>query len=97
MPRQDSKDQIVRTGELGTRAMEQDSWERTGRIGKLDKTGGTEQGQDSQRIQSGQYIQDKKQSTRLPEQDSKKRTTRTVQGDRTNMAGQLAEDIWDRT
>jgi hypothetical protein len=31
MPGQDSKDQTVGTGELGTRAIEQDSWDRTGR------------------------------------------------------------------
>ncbi len=58
----------------------------------MDKTGGTEQGQDSQRIQSGQYIQDKKQSTRLPEQDSKKRTTRTYKG-----IGQTWQVSWQRT
>ncbi len=37
------------------------------------------------------------QRTRLPEQDSMDRTARKGQGDRTTVAGQLAEDIWDRT
>ncbi len=43
MLRHDSKDQIVGTGELGIKAMEQDSWERTGETGQADKTGVTEQ------------------------------------------------------
>jgi hypothetical protein len=30
-------------GELGIKAMEQDSWERTGETGQADRTGGTEQ------------------------------------------------------
>jgi hypothetical protein len=50
---------------------------RTGQLGQdiRDRTAGTEQrGQDSQRRQSGQYIQDRKQRTILPEQDSKERT-----------------------
>jgi hypothetical protein len=43
MLRHDSKYQIVGTGELGIKAMEQDSWERTGETGQADRTGGTEQ------------------------------------------------------
>jgi hypothetical protein len=54
-------------------------------------------GQDSQRRQSGQYIQDRKQRTILPEQDSKDRTARTGQGNRTIVTDQLAKDIWDKT
>jgi hypothetical protein len=36
MPGHNSKDWTVVTGELGTRAMEQDSCERTGRTGQVD-------------------------------------------------------------
>jgi hypothetical protein len=43
MLRHDSKDQIVGTGELGIKAMEEDSWEGTGETGQADRTGGTEQ------------------------------------------------------
>jgi hypothetical protein len=43
MLRHDRKDQIMGTGELETKAMEQDNWERTGETGQADRTGGTGQ------------------------------------------------------
>ncbi len=64
-------------GELWTRFLGQDSSDSWDPI-----TGARKLGQDSQIRQSGKYIQDRKQRTRLPEQ--------TGQGDGTTMAGQLA-------
>jgi hypothetical protein len=69
MPGLDSNDWTAGTGDVGTvelgkRAMEQDS---------CDKTGG--KGQDSRRRQSGFYRQEKKQRTGWPEHDSKYRAT----------------------
>jgi hypothetical protein len=66
--------------------LEKDSWHKTAGIGQLrrnsqDRIARTGQpGQNIQRRQSGQYIQDRKQRTRLPEQDSKDRTASTGQG-----------------
>jgi hypothetical protein len=45
MPRHDSKEWTMVTGELGTRVMEQDRFDRAGRTGQP--------GQDIQRVQSG--------------------------------------------
>jgi hypothetical protein len=68
----DSKARTTASGErqvdktAGAGELAQESWDAISRTGQL--------GQTSQRRQSGQYIQGRKQTTRQPEQDSKGRT-----------------------
>jgi hypothetical protein len=57
--------------------MEKDCWDAIARRGQPEKT-------------IGIVHPDRKQRTRLPEQDRKDITARTGQGDGTTMAGQLA-------
>jgi hypothetical protein len=79
-PGQDYWGRIAGTGQL-----EQDSW------GTIARTG--QPGQDSERRQLGQYIQDRKQRTRLPGQDSKVSWQRTS-GTESLRQGSRDRSVW---